>query len=219
MNFAPYYNEKSMVGIINSLVTSFCTTDLTHLYYLTPPKFQGRVRGMLRAGGNQQQQQQSQQQHPQLQQQQSFGQQMGQQPPTTTSSGGGLFSSLMGGGSQQTTQQQQHQQHQQQQQQPFSNQQQPFSNQQQAFSNQQQTFQNQNQQFQNSNRIQHKGVPQVVPNVIGGTGQMPNNQQPQMNNAGAPNLMQKLNEITAPGGDILSKGKELIFMKFGLGGK
>lgn len=26
-------------------------------------------------------------------------------------------------------------------------------------------------------------------------------------------------DITAPGGDILSKGKELIFMKFGLGGK
>ncbi|XP_037292571.1 RIMS-binding protein 2 isoform X2 [Manduca sexta] len=34
-----------------------------------------------------------------------------------------------------------------------------------------------------------------------------------------PNLMQKFSEITAPGGDILSKGKELIFMKFGLGGK
>ncbi|XP_052751933.1 peripheral-type benzodiazepine receptor-associated protein 1 isoform X6 [Galleria mellonella] len=34
-----------------------------------------------------------------------------------------------------------------------------------------------------------------------------------------PNLMQKFSEMTAPGGDILSKGKELIFMKFGLGGK
>lgn len=34
-----------------------------------------------------------------------------------------------------------------------------------------------------------------------------------------PNLMQKFTEMTAPGGDILSKGKELIFMKFGLGGK
>ncbi|XP_057657732.1 RIMS-binding protein 2 isoform X3 [Diorhabda carinulata] len=152
---------------------------------------QGRARGMLRPGGNQQQQQ-SQQQHPPLQQQQSFG---GQQTSTTASSGGGLFSSLMG--SSQSQQQQQ---------------------QKQQFSNQNQAFQNQNQAFQNANRIQHKGVPQVVPNVIGG-GQMPNNQQTQMNSPGAPNLMQKLNEITAPGGDILSKGKELIFMKFGLGGK
>lgn len=37
--------------------------------------------------------------------------------------------------------------------------------------------------------------------------------------ASQPNLMQKFSEMTAPGGDILSKGKELIFMKFGLGGK
>uniref|UniRef100_A0A6B2ED43 Putative peripheral benzodiazepine receptor prax-1 n=1 Tax=Phlebotomus kandelakii TaxID=1109342 RepID=A0A6B2ED43_9DIPT len=43
--------------------------------------------------------------------------------------------------------------------------------------------------------------------------------QPGMPGQQGPNLMQKLNEITAPGGDILSKGKELIFMKFGLGGK
>lgn len=62
------------------------------------------------------------------------------------------------------------------------------------------------------NRMQHKGVPQVVPTMAAG-------QQQQGNNATGPNLMQKLNEITAPGGDILSKGKELIFMKFGLGGK
>ncbi|CAH0402680.1 unnamed protein product [Chilo suppressalis] len=41
-------------------------------------------------------------------------------------------------------------------------------------------------------------------------------QQPPANQ---PNLMQKFSEMTAPGGDILSKGKELIFMKFGLGGK
>lgn len=67
-----------------------------------------------------------------------------------------------------------------------------------------------------------------------------------MQQGGQPNLMQKLGkyvnielqllhlsyklnltnclfsgDITAnaPGGDILSKGKELIFMKFGLGGK
>lgn len=72
---------------------------------------------------------------------------------------------------------------------------------------------------QQNQRIQHKGVPQVIPNV-GGMG--PSGAQPQQGLAGVaggPNLMQKLNEITAPGGDILSKGKELIFMKFGLGGK
>lgn len=63
--------------------------------------------------------------------------------------------------------------------------------------------------------MQHKG-PQVVPNS---TVVQPQAQAQQVNAAGAPNLMQKLNEITAPGGDILSKGKELIFMKFGLGGK
>lgn len=72
-----------------------------------------------------------------------------------------------------------------------------------------------------SNRLQHKG-PQVVPTMGNSTTTTTtmNQQQPQQANAaGAPNLMQKLNEITAPGGDILSKGKELIFMKFGLGGK
>jgi len=70
---------------------------------------------------------------------------------------------------------------------------------------------------QQNQRIQHKGVPQVLPNV-GGMGQV-GGAQPQPGAPGGPNLMQKLNEITAPGGDILSKGKELIFMKFGLGGK
>lgn len=71
---------------------------------------------------------------------------------------------------------------------------------------------------QQNQRIQHKGVPQVLPNV-GGMGQVGGAQQQQPGVPGGPNLMQKLNEITAPGGDILSKGKELIFMKFGLGGK
>lgn len=85
-------------------------------------------------------------------------------------------------------------------------------------STQQPLFSGQNQGFQ-QNRIQQKGVPQVIPNVTVGSGTMSNNQQQQGNNATAPNLIQKLNEITAPGGDILSKGKELIFMKFGLGGK
>ncbi|KAG4069628.1 hypothetical protein HA402_014651 [Bradysia odoriphaga] len=41
----------------------------------------------------------------------------------------------------------------------------------------------------------------------------------QQNMQQGPNLMQKLGDITAPGSDMLSKGKELIFMKFGLGGK
>ncbi|KAJ8956072.1 hypothetical protein NQ318_016524 [Aromia moschata] len=85
--------------------------------------------------------------------------------------------------------------------------------QQQQPQTQPQQQQQQQQPFAGQNRIQHKGVPQVLPNA------MQAGQQQQANNAGAPNLMQKLNEIAAPGGDILSKGKELIFMKFGLGGK
>lgn len=117
---------------------------------------------------------------------------MSQQPSQTSTTSGGIFSSFTGG-SQQSNQQQQQQS---------------------------QLFSGQNQGFQQQSRIQHKG-PQVIPNVMVGSGPMSNNQQQQQqgNNAAAPNLMQKLNEITAPGGDILSKGKELIFMKFGLGGK
>ncbi|KAK4878821.1 hypothetical protein RN001_011327 [Aquatica leii] len=72
-------------------------------------------------------------------------------------------------------------------------------------------------------RLQHKGVPQVIPTIgLGNSApfaQQQQQQQQQPPQQGGPNLMQKLNEITAPGGDILSKGKELIFMKFGLGGK
>ncbi|CAG9861506.1 unnamed protein product [Phyllotreta striolata] len=216
----PPPRENQMRGRAKDACLPVYTSQLDSLNTSTTPNTitehqQGRARGMLRPGGNQQQQQQSmQQQHPPLQQQQSFGgPQMGlQQPPATTAaSTGGLFSSLMGGMTTQQPQQPQQQQQQQQQQQAFGNQQQ-----------QQQPFGNQQQGFQNAGRMQHKGVPQVVPNVMGGggAGPMPNSaQQAQMNNAGAPNLMQKLNEITAPGGDILSKGKELIFMKFGLGGK
>lgn len=95
----------------------------------------------------------------------------------------------------------------------------PFGGQQQAFSGQN------SQQYgtgQTANRLQHKG-PQVVPTLANsmGMGQQQAMQQQvqQQQNASGQNLMQKLNEITAPGGDILSKGKELIFMKFGLGGK
>ncbi|KAI4482819.1 hypothetical protein M0804_008672 [Polistes exclamans] len=46
-------------------------------------------------------------------------------------------------------------------------------------------------------------------------------QQPQQQQSTGPNLMQKFTEMAgaSAGGDILSKGKELIFMKFGLGNK
>lgn len=147
---------------------------------------------MPRQGGNQQQYFSLPTGAQQLQQQSQFGQQMPQQTSqtTTATTTGGIFSSFTGGGQQSNQPQQQ-----------------------------QQLFSGQNQDFQQQNRIQHKGVPQVIPNVMVGSGPMSNNQQQPGNNAGAPNLIQKLNEITAPGGDILSKGKELIFMKFGLGGK
>ncbi|KAK6640661.1 hypothetical protein RUM44_012358 [Polyplax serrata] len=73
-----------------------------------------------------------------------------------------------------------------------------------------------------------KGVPAVVPDFI-----IPNNKdsptQPQTSSnflPQAPNIMGKLSELTSSGSgaveagaDLLSKGKELIFMKFGLGGK
>ncbi|XP_073948157.1 RIMS binding protein isoform X5 [Choristoneura fumiferana] len=58
--------------------------------------------------------------------------------------------------------------------------------------------------------------PAVVPAPTAQPLQTPSQQQPPTTQ---PNLMQKFTEMTAPGGDILSKGKELIFMKFGLGGK
>lgn len=107
----------------------------------------------------------------------------------------------------------------------FGNQPGAFSNQTGGFGNQSSTFggQQQQQAFGGvGGRLQHKG-PQVVPtmgnSMTMGHQQTTQQQQQQQQNVGAPNLMQKLNEITAPGGDILSKGKELIFMKFGLGGK
>ncbi|CAH2093659.1 unnamed protein product [Euphydryas editha] len=58
-----------------------------------------------------------------------------------------------------------------------------------------------------------RGAPAVVPAP---TAQPTSQAQPPTSQQ---NLMQKFSEMTAPGGDILSKGKELIFMKFGLGGK
>jgi len=66
-----------------------------------------------------------------------------------------------------------------------------------------------------------RGIPTVLPtaqskpNTTQGQQQQ---QQPQQQSTG-PNLMQKFTEMAgaSAGGDILSKGKELIFMKFGLG--
>ncbi|XP_046980701.1 DNA translocase FtsK-like [Schistocerca americana] len=63
-----------------------------------------------------------------------------------------------------------------------------------------------------------KGVPSVVPDFV-----IPNNKEsPTAPVSGskfpeAPNLMQKFSEMTGGADDIISKGKELIFMKFGLG--
>lgn len=62
-----------------------------------------------------------------------------------------------------------------------------------------------------------KGLPSVLPEISalgqGAAGQGASGQ--------SPNLMQKLTEITGGGEqaveNMLSKGKELIFMKFGLG--
>lgn len=64
-----------------------------------------------------------------------------------------------------------------------------------------------------------RGIPAVIPSAQSKT-QPPTQgqQQPQQQSTG-PNLMQKFTEMAgaSAGGDILSKGKELIFMKFGLG--
>ncbi|XP_011297684.1 uncharacterized protein Rbp isoform X2 [Fopius arisanus] len=64
---------------------------------------------------------------------------------------------------------------------------------------------------------QMRGIPAVIP-----TAQKPpdqSQQQQQQPPSAGPNLMQKFTEMAgaSAGGDILSKGKELIFMKFGLG--
>ncbi len=100
---------------------------------------------------------------------------------------------------------------------------QPGITQQQNMNQQQQHQQHQQQQHQqqqNMNQQSHGG------SLFGFGGQQQQQQQPQQNMhqqnmqqnmQQGPNLMQKLGDI--PGSDMLSKGKELIFMKFGLGGK
>lgn len=95
--------------------------------------------------------------------------------------------------------------------------------------NQQQMNQQQmnQQQHQNMNQQPHGGLGSGGIFGFGNQGQQQNMQQQNMqqqnmqqqNMQQGPNLMQKLGDITAPGSDMLSKGKELIFMKFGLGGK
>lgn len=69
-----------------------------------------------------------------------------------------------------------------------------------------------------------RGIPAVLPTAqtLPKTQPMPTQQQqqqPQQQQSTGPNLMQKFTEMAgaSAGGDILSKGKELIFMKFGLG--
>lgn len=69
-----------------------------------------------------------------------------------------------------------------------------------------------------------RGIPTVLPTPQAKAqpnttqGQQQQQQQQQQQSTG-PNLMQKFTEMAgaSAGGDILSKGKELIFMKFGLG--
>nr|XP_050857277.1 uncharacterized protein LOC127066959 isoform X7 [Vespula vulgaris] len=137
--------------------------------------------------------QQSNQGYPQ-QGQQGFGQQAGQQY--------------------QQPQQQQQGQHQQQQQQQVQQ------------SNQGYGQQNQGPSMQSSQPSSKpmRGIPAVLPTAQSKT--TPNTtqgqqqqQQPQQQQSTGPNLMQKFTEMAgaSAGGDILSKGKELIFMKFGLG--
>lgn len=65
-----------------------------------------------------------------------------------------------------------------------------------------------------------RGIPAVIPTAQSKTQPMTAQQQQQpQQQATGPNLMQKFTEMAgaSAGGDILSKGKELIFMKFGLG--
>lgn len=84
---------------------------------------------------------------------------------------------------------------------------------------QQMLTQQQQQQHQPQQQLPNKpvkGIPSVVPDFV-----IPNKESPTATTASkfpeAPNLMQKFSEMTGGADDIISKGKELIFMKFGLG--
>ncbi|XP_053974378.1 uncharacterized protein LOC128874087 isoform X4 [Hylaeus volcanicus] len=129
---------------------------------------------------------------------------------------------------------QQNQSYQQQQNQGYQQQGAGFGPQGQQFQQQQpqQQQQQQNQPYQQQNQgapmqgsqstsKPMRGIPTVLPTAQSKT--QPNagqgQQQPQQQQSTGPNLMQKFTEMAgaSAGGDILSKGKELIFMKFGLG--
>ncbi|XP_043801630.1 uncharacterized protein LOC122719654 isoform X4 [Apis laboriosa] len=148
-----------------------------------------------------QQQDYPQQNQPYQQQQQNQQNQSYQQPNQ------GYQQQSAGFGPQGQQFQQQQPQQQQQQQQPN----QPYSQQNQASSMQSQ-----------STSKPMRGIPTVLPTpqakVQPNTTQGQQQQQQQQQSTG-PNLMQKFTEMAgaSAGGDILSKGKELIFMKFGLG--
>lgn len=68
-----------------------------------------------------------------------------------------------------------------------------------------------------------RGTPHIVPEISSNTKSCstPSNANTGLKFPESPNIMQKLSEITGntenPVDNILSKGKELIFMKFGLG--
>ncbi|XP_017879224.1 uncharacterized protein LOC108624439 isoform X3 [Ceratina calcarata] len=107
-------------------------------------------------------------------------------------------------------------------QQPQSQQQQPQQQQNQPYSQQ-----NQGPSMQGSQSASKpmRGIPTVLPTPQAktqppqGQQQSQQQQQQQQPQSTGPNLMQKFTEMAgaSAGGDILSKGKELIFMKFGLG--
>ncbi|XP_024939852.1 uncharacterized protein LOC107266706 isoform X3 [Cephus cinctus] len=148
----------------------------------------------------QQQSQQQQQQYPQQQQNQpnqGYGQQQQHQQPNQ--------GYQQGQGYQQSGQQN------------FQQQNQPYQQQQ----GQQYQQQNQGPSMQGPQGTSKpmRGIPAVIPTAQAQSQQdsQAQQQQPQQNTG--PNLMQKFTEMAgaSAGGDILSKGKELIFMKFGLG--
>jgi len=111
---------------------------------------------------------------------------------------------------------------------PLGPNQQPMQQQQLPQGHQQQQPMMQQQQAAPQQGRPLKGIPQVVPDfaIPGATKESPTQHQATSNFSQGPNLMQKLGDLTAgvTGGEggvdnIISRGKELIFMKFGLGGK
>ncbi|XP_057342232.1 RIMS-binding protein 3-like isoform X2 [Microplitis mediator] len=161
-----------------------------------------RVGGSNMPGGLQQAQQFQQQQDYQQQHQQQQQQQQQQQP-----------------NQQGYNQQNPNYQQQQQQPGPQGYQQQNYQQQPQQQGGQQQYQQNQGPSMQGPQSSKPmRGIPAVIPTAQKPLDQQQQQQQQQQPSTG-PNLMQKFTEMAgaSAGGDILSKGKELIFMKFGLG--